>query len=262
MKKIDYVMLFPFIGSIIGVIRHLIAFIKNNQTLDLVMLILYSIILVALVTSYVVLIIYKINTKKKNQKLIVNLKNSFPAKLKDDVEVVLNNISKQSDISTTLPITVNSITTYKLENENIDILYRMYYEELDGDIIKELTNTQYKILCCIYTRHHNGYIREKYLNELLELNIEEWEIPFIIKLCDEYVVEILDLIYNKLSKRNNEDIKLFSLNNKMAIHKGYERMTSYWNGFYRSEVYQFKNYVGRKLFREILCYDKSFKNSK
>ena len=88
--------------------------------------------------------------------------------------------------------------------------------------------------------------------------IEQWVIPFIVKLCDEYVLEILEVIYNKWKERDNTDIQNFCLINKTAIRKSYSRMISYWNEYYRGYENNFRKYLGRSLFRECLGYDRTF----
>jgi hypothetical protein len=189
----------------------------------------------------------------------MQVSKAFPFRIKDDVQLVMNVISNTVSSPISITFTDFMSTICKLENEQIEIPNRMYYEELPCKVYTDFTESQLKILYCLYTRHHSGYVRQKYLEKLFDMTIEEWEIPFIIKLCDEYVIEILVLIYDKLSNRTNDDIKEFCLNNKDMIHKGYERMMSYWNVYYRRDYFDFYNYIGRKLFREYFGFDKSFK---
>lgn len=145
---------------------------------------------------------------------------------------------------------------FKLDNETVKIPYRIHCIPNFKWLTSILSQTQKKILYCIYTRSSNGFIREKYIKKILEEKIEEWEIPFIIKLCDDYVIEILEVIYDLLKNRDNTDIKRFCLDNKKEIFKSYSRMVSYWNEYYR-EI-GFNNYVGRKIFVECLGYKKDF----
>lgn len=65
MKKIDYISIIAFLGCIIGIIRFLILYINNNQTIDLVAFIIIAVVFVALVLSYVVVGIIK---KKRERK--------------------------------------------------------------------------------------------------------------------------------------------------------------------------------------------------
>lgn len=99
------------------------------------------------------------------------------------------------------------------------------------------------MLYCIYTRNCEGHIRQKYLNILLNPNFDYWVIPFIVKLCDEHVIETLEVIYDKLKEWNNNDVKNFCLENKFIINKSYSRMVSYWNEFYRNREFNFHKYI-------------------
>lgn len=142
------------------------------------------------------------------------------------------------------------------EDMKIVSIMNQLLENTFPEIIKkelEKNNIQKEILYCIYTRSCNGYIREKYLKELLKLDFDYWAIPFIVKLSDEYIVEILEVIYDKLKIRNNDDIKRFCLENKNIINKSYSRMISYWNEFYRSKEPSFHKYI-KKILKESLFF--------
>lgn len=142
------------------------------------------------------------------------------------------------------------------EDMKIFSIMNQLLENTFPEIIKkelEKNNIQKEILYCIYTRGCNGYIREKYLKELLKLDFDYWAIPFIVKLSDEYIVEILEVIYDKLKIRNNDDIKRFCLENKNIINKSYSRMISYWNEFYRSKEPSFHKYI-KKILKESLFF--------
>lgn len=99
---------------------------------------------------------------------------------------------------------------------------------------------------------------ERNICEDLDMPFDQWAIPFIVKLCDEYVLEIIEVIYNKLKDRDNTDIQSFCASNKTAMVKSYARMTSYWNEYYRKREWDFGKYVGRSLFRECLGYNRTF----
>ena len=63
--KIDYISIIAFLGCIIGMVRYLILYINNKQTLDLVAFIIITIVFVALVSSYVIVKIIK--SKRKSE---------------------------------------------------------------------------------------------------------------------------------------------------------------------------------------------------
>lgn len=183
--------------------------------------------------------------------------NSFPAKLNSDLKIVLELIPSKTFNNVSFAFCGDMIE-YNLKDETIKIPYRMYFIDVDDTIYNQLTETQKIILCCIYTRSCEGFIREKYLKKLLEIDFPYWAIPFIVKLCDEYVIEILYTTYDYLKGRDNSDIIEFCLNNKAIVNRGYNRMISYWNEFYRDREYRFHKYIGRILYRECFGHNRSF----
>lgn len=194
---------------------------------------------------------------KFNKRYGKNIYKSFPNNLRKDLTIVLSIIPKKTYNNISVGVSDETIN-YKLNDSSIEIPYRIYFVDISDSEYKQLNNVQKRILCCLYTRSCEGYIREKYLKKLLSSSLDEWSIPFIVKLCDEYVIEILKVIYDMLKDRNNDDVKEFCLRNKEAINRGYQRMISYWNEYYRDKEPDFRKYIGRKIFRECLGYDRSF----
>ena len=188
--------------------------------------------------------------------------SSFPVYLRDDIskviEILPNKTINNKTINNVSDVFCGESTTYVLANYIIDIPYRLYLLDVEDSEYKKLNQIQKQIVCCMYTRSCDGYIREKYLTRLLDMPFELWSIPYIVKLCDEYVVEILKIIYDKLKERDNKDIQRFCLMNKVSINKSYSRMVSYWNEYYRGYEFNFRQYIGRKLFRDCLGYDRTF----
>lgn len=45
------------------------------------------------------------------------------------------------------------------------------------------------VLDCLFTKHHDGYVREKYLRAVINAQFA-WVPPFVIQLLGEYVVQI------------------------------------------------------------------------
>lgn len=195
--------------------------------------------------------------KYKDEEVKRMLEEAFPKTLNHNFDDILN----------VLPVaTVNNVcrscsdtkVEYKVENFHVKIPYRIYLLEPDDTYIDSLNDEQKLMLYCIYTRSSNGYLREKFVRKVLENDFKSWCLPFVVKLCDEYVVEIMEAIYDSLKERENEDIKVFCLDNKEKICKGYARMTSYWNEFYRDKEYCFRNYIGRTIFKNCFGYSRSF----
>lgn len=183
--------------------------------------------------------------------------NAFPRDFSEELNIVLQVILNETFNSVDCVASDDSIS-YILHDYVIEIPYRMYVLDIADEEYEKLNETQKQMVCCMYTRNCNGYIREKYLQKLLDMPFQQWSIPFIVKLCDEYVVEILEVLYIKLKERNNADIQDFCAQNKMIISKSYSRMISYWNEYYRGYEPDFRKYIGRKLFRECLGYNRTF----
>ena len=184
-------------------------------------------------------------------------RGAFPSCLEGNLNRIIQ-IMPQTTFNNVSVATSDDVIEYIIKNNVVAIPYRMYLLDISDVEYEKLTQTQKQILCCIYTRSCNGYIREKYLRKLLDMPIEHWVIPFVIKLCDEYVIELIEIIYDKLKERDNTDVQDFCLKNKITISKSYSRMISYWNEYYREQHPDLNQYIGRRLFRECLGYDRSF----
>ena len=103
--------------------------------------------------------------------------NSFPPYLAKDVRRVLDMlVMKNDDISSRYYI-VN------LGGLNIAIPERVYMREQTPS---NMTAVQRNILDCIFTRHNNGFVRQRHLQNLISCT-EYWTIPFCFKLLGEYV---------------------------------------------------------------------------
>lgn len=139
---------------------------------------------------------------------------------------------------------------YKIFNRKLSFPYRIYSDDISDDFMSQFTTNQQKILHCIYSRHSNGFVREKHIKALFLSEIDFLTVPYIFKVCDEYILEIIEIVYSNLKQRNNEDFILFCEQNKICFFKSYSRMISYWNEYYRDKYPNFNVYIGKKLFEE------------
>jgi hypothetical protein len=122
--------------------------------------------------------------------------------------------------------------------------------EPENKAINKLNDTEKLILHCIYSRSCDGYARQKHIKALLSADFLNWTIPYIVKVCDEYVIEILQMVYDNLKDKNTEVFKDFCYDDRKSFCRSYSRMHSYWNEYYRSDYYKFEEYIGYKLFVE------------
>jgi hypothetical protein len=187
--------------------------------------------------------------------------DGFPIFLRDEVSKVVKLIPVKtySNIITDVSEQKNR---YFLNGDVIEFPDRIYYVNIPDEALDKLSLQQKMILHCIYSRSSDGFVRQQHLQSLLLMDYDNWAIPYIVKLCDEYVLEILEMTYNILKEQDTEKIKNFCLENVHSFCKSYDRMVSYWNEYYRHRYKNFPKYVGWKLFRECFGYSKSIERRK
>ena len=177
------------------------------------------------------------------------LQEGFPKEISDDVMKVCSLIPRKTSL------TLQDVE-YTQGDQLIKFAYRNYYMDISDSYIEILTEQQKMILHCIYSRNCDGYVRQKHLKSLLLMDYKEWAIPYIVKICDEYVIEIVEMTYDILKNQDTASFKSFCNENKKELCKSYSRMISYWNEYYRHRYSDFQQYVGTKVFEECFGYSK------
>jgi hypothetical protein len=196
--------------------------------------------------------------KDKTKDYRSRIKKSFPQKLEKDLDVVLGIMPLDNDqvklndgnIHKVENLIYDYFKDIKLDDENLSIPYRIYFNEPNQDKENTLTNIQKAILNCIYLKHHNGYVRQKRLEQLGK-NYQYWTTPYTFQLLGEYVLEIIDVLDNQLDDNKLENYKQFAIENPKYYQKTESRMISYWNEYYRHKFPKLKNYAGRIIFDHI-----------
>lgn len=178
------------------------------------------------------------------------LGRSFPQSYLHDTSVVAQSLPSGAEIS-------DSFCRYNLlSGETISFPYRVYGVETVEPPL-EFTPIQKMIFHAFLSRSANGYVREKHIRKILDQPYPEWVFPYIVKLSDEYVVEILECIYSDLSGKDCQKIREFCQLNVVSFVRSYDRMVSYWWEYYGGP---FDQYVGAKLFRECYGYRRALWN--
>ena len=85
---------------------------------------------------------------------------------------------------------------------------------------------------CLLTRHHNGFVRQRALEETLSLK-QPWTAPFIVRLVGEYVIEIIEQIDAAFDQISDAQLGDFVAANPAFIRLTRARVTSYWNSYFR-----------------------------
>lgn len=166
---------------------------------------------------------------------------SFPLSQGDKISKINRSILFRSDWphSECFEVTLN--------NELLRIPYRIYLQEPDNELISQLDAEQVGIVNCFFTRHCDGYIRERKIKEIIMID-QPFVVPFVIQLVGEYVYEILEVIYDHMKYLNMNNYLRFITDNPVYYEKTKARMISYWNCNYRNQYKKLRDYKGQEIF--------------
>ena len=124
-----------------------------------------------------------------------------------------------------------------VQGEDVEIPGRIYSPELSSDVVRSLSEVQRLIAACVYSRHHDGYVRQSSCAEILA-SPEPWVVPYIVQLLGEYVVEISTLILERLTAQSSFSapaFREFVAANNAFIELTQQRAISYWDCYYRRD---------------------------
>jgi hypothetical protein len=179
----------------------------------------------------------------------------FPPSLLDDVRVVSNVMEREMYNNLKYGESEQYIRYSLLDGENISFPYRIFnIEDTESKFI--FSENQELIYHCIFSRSCNGFVRAKHIKAILDTDFPAWSIPYLLKISDEYVIEIIEIIYKTLQTKNTEEIKAIAVHNLQIFLQSHDRMISYWNEFYRNRCPKYKNYIGRALFHDCFGYSR------
>ncbi|MGW0315615.1 hypothetical protein [Streptomyces flavidovirens] len=174
---------------------------------------------------------------------------AFPTRLADDVQGVLA-ITPEARLAPIMPFEV------EVQGEAVAIPSRIYNEEPGTDLERPLTGTQQVILHCLYSRHSDGRVRQRHLEQIVASS-EPWVVPFVVQLAGEYVLEILTAIGRGLpglSVPGSAQRRLygeFIARNPAFFARTERRVVSYWSCYYRRKYGAFGTYPGYVLLEAL-----------
>ncbi|MFJ1958566.1 hypothetical protein ACIOGT_37595 [Streptomyces microflavus] len=168
---------------------------------------------------------------------------AFPTRLAGDVKSVLA-VMPEARLAPTMPFEV------EVQGETVAIPSRIYYEEPSPDSERPpLTGTQQVILHCLYSRHSDGRVRQRHLEQIVASG-EPWVMPFVVQLAGEYVLEIIEAIGRGLpglAVPGSAQRRLygeFIARNPAFFARTERRVVSYWSCYYRWKYGAFGTYPG------------------
>lgn len=119
-----------------------------------------------------------------------------------------------------------------IAGERIELLSRLYSPELPDEATRGLSDRQRLILSCLYSRHHDGFVRERHLLRLR--GDEAWVPHFVLQLVGEYVIEICQAALNQLDAIPRASYETFAAENEEFVALVRRRIVSYARQYHRS----------------------------
>jgi hypothetical protein len=126
-----------------------------------------------------------------------------------------------------------------VSGERVAFADRIYNSEPPRQAVAGLSPTQQLIAHCVYSRHHDGHVRQRSCEEIVQ-SADAWVPPYVVRLLGEYVVEIVEMIRIKLGALENDGGPLttaygtFVAANPEFIELTRSRAVSYWNCYHRA----------------------------
>ncbi|MCP4162268.1 MAG: hypothetical protein GY760_19535 [Deltaproteobacteria bacterium] len=160
----------------------------------------------------------------------------FPGYLRNDVIKVFDTLDLSSKHEPYKPFDIS------FNQETLTIPQRIYCDKKQLKKLLKLSQIQQLIGFCFFSRHHNGYVRERCIRQVLNSK-EEFVAPFIIQLLGEYIVEIIELIYDNRESLGKLGIMKLLKDNPDYYQRTHQRVYSYWNCYYRRYYPKYKKKV-------------------
>jgi hypothetical protein len=173
------------------------------------------------------------------------LRAAFPAAATGDVNLALGIVEEAR-----LKPTDHDIGPVGVNGEPLHIPARIYAPDPDPRSIAALTLPARTVLHCLFTRHHDGYVREAHLREVISSPCE-WVPPYVIQLVGEYVVEILNVVLENLEYLRQETYSRFVRENPAFMTLTRQRAASYWNCYFRMSRLPLRDYPAQRILEAL-----------
>jgi hypothetical protein len=165
-----------------------------------------------------------------------DLSEAFPARLRPHVRTVLAVLPASAQ-----PRSDDDIGTITLDGEPLRIPARLYHPEPDWGAIDSLPAIEQSIAACLYTRHHDGHVRQRALERVTTMD-DTWVAPFVLQLLGEYVVELVTRVAAVVTGPPRRAFVSFLRENPGFLDLTTQRATSYWDAYYRPQFTRREDY--------------------
>jgi hypothetical protein len=165
-----------------------------------------------------------------------DLTEAFPESLRSHVREVLAVLPTSAQ-----PRSPDDIGAITLHGKPLRIPARIYHPEPDWREIDSLPAVEQLIAACLYTRHHDGYVRQRALERAITID-ETWVAPFVLQFLGEYVLELVTRVAAVLTGPPRHAFVSFLRENPGFLDLTTQRATSYWNEYHRTQFWRREDY--------------------
>jgi hypothetical protein len=143
-------------------------------------------------------------------------------------------------VATVMPAAAHELESsfdVKVEDDWLRIPVRIYNPVPSLSDLSRLSDRQRRMIDCLYSRHHDGHVRQQHVQRLLQVD-EPWIAPYVVALVGEYVVEIVKDIADGLAPVatagtwQHRLYGRFASDNSAFIALTQQRVMSYWREYY------------------------------
>ena len=138
-------------------------------------------------------------------------------------------------------LSIEKIEPLAVGRDTLLIPYRIHLPQPTPSTWATFSRSQFLMAHCLYSRHHDGRIREAALRAFLQAD-QEWTPPFIIQLASEYVVEISQVVLSNIGVVGTPVFRHFSLANASFLLRCRQRAITYWNRYYRNDIPRYRDF--------------------
>lgn len=123
-------------------------------------------------------------------------------------------------------------------HRGVRIPVRLYHGEPHADAVAALTARQRLVLHCLFSVHHDGYVRQRHAAHVTGA-AEPWAVPFVVRLTGEYVLEVVADIRARLARAlvpgsgARRVYGRFAAEHPEFLAVTERRAVSYWNEYHR-----------------------------
>lgn len=149
---------------------------------------------------------------------------AFPSRVHGEVRIAISALPENQYRFHTFSVLV--------EGESISIPYRICHNDTLVQSEK-LSSLQKELIDCILTRHHDGFVRQRYLSRIIKSN-HRWVPPFVVQLLGEYVIEIIRVMEENLGNLDASIYAEFLQSNPRFLNLTEQRVISYRHCYYRT----------------------------